>query len=62
MFYCASMLMLLKPWHSLHDDLKSPSESWETAFEHFLAGTPHKIKTILSGIQYFHDSESTAKD
>jgi len=34
-FYCASMLMLLKPWHNLCSDLKGADESWSPAFEYF---------------------------
>src|ERR1700722_8779467 len=28
-FYCASMLLLLKPWRNIETDLKSPSQTWE---------------------------------
>lgn len=59
-FYCASMLMLLKPWRDLRTDLKLPSESWAGAFESFRASAGPKVKRALSGIQYFHECESAA--
>lgn len=61
-FYCACMLMLLKPWRDIHFDLKEPSETWSSAFDKFLTLSPNseRLKFILSGIQYFHDCESAA--
>ena len=59
-FYCAYMLMLLKPWRDLQADLKSPSESWTAAFEAFRASATPKVRRTLSGIQYFHECESAA--
>ena len=61
-FYCASMLILLKPWRDLHRDLKGPDQSWEAAFKQFLSRSNERTKFILSGIQYFHDCESAAKE
>lgn len=60
-FYCASMLMLLKPWRDPRTDLKAPSQSWAQAFESFVETAPKKIQNILSGIQYFHDCTQAAK-
>ncbi|KAG2107640.1 uncharacterized protein F5147DRAFT_653173 [Suillus discolor] len=41
--YCASLLALLKPWRSLAD-LKSVSETFVDAFEHFLVDSSlHKV-------------------
>jgi len=57
-FYCASMLMLLKPWRNLRDDLKASSESWATAFETFRETVSTETHGILSGIGYLHDCES----
>jgi len=53
--YCASMLMLLKPWRQLQKDLKPPKQSWESAFGDFLATATVQTKKILSGIQYYHE-------
>ena len=60
-FYCASMLMLLKPWRNIEDDLKSPTQTWESAFDEFMVHAPRRYRNILSGIQYFHECESSAK-
>ena len=59
-FYCASMLMLLKPWRKIETDLKKASESWELAFDAFLQTVPVHIHNILSGIQYYHQCRSSA--
>lgn len=45
-FYCASMLLLLKPWRVLATDLKSPQS----------------IRCIVSGIEYFHHCERSAQE
>ncbi|KIM60950.1 hypothetical protein SCLCIDRAFT_123270 [Scleroderma citrinum Foug A] len=58
--YCASMLMLLKPWRCLETDLKQPSQNWESAFADFLSTAPVETKKILSGIQYFHECRASA--
>jgi len=60
-FYCASMLMLLKPWRNIETDLKLPTQTWESAFEMFLSTAPRKTRHIVSGIQYFHECESSAR-
>lgn len=60
-YYCACMLILLKPWRNLDMDLKRADETWEAAFNAFLASAPEKTRHILSGIQYFHDCESAAR-
>ncbi|KAG6369149.1 hypothetical protein JVT61DRAFT_1408 [Boletus reticuloceps] len=54
------MLMLLKPWQDIATDLKQPAQTWESAFEMFLSTASHEIRHILSGIQYFHECESSA--
>ena len=60
-FSCASMLMLLKPWRNVKTDLKSPSQSWESAFETFMSAASRRIRNIITGIQYFHDCQSSAQ-
>ncbi|KAM6490372.1 hypothetical protein JOM56_014136, partial [Amanita muscaria] len=60
-FYCACMLMLLKPWRDLHHDLKMHEQSWEEAFEQFMNSATDCVKFILSGIQYFHDCDTASK-
>jgi hypothetical protein len=58
-YYCASMLMLLKPWRSI-DDLRGAGESWEVAFATFLRDASPRLKRILSGIEYFHQCRDAA--
>ncbi|KIO05454.1 hypothetical protein M404DRAFT_141396, partial [Pisolithus tinctorius Marx 270] len=60
-FYCASMLMLLKPWWDLGTDLKESHETWEHALSTFLASAPTRIHHIISGVQYFHRCEKSAQ-
>ena len=60
-FYCACMLLLLKPWRMVEVDLKEPSQSWTQAFVSFLATAPKKSKDIITGIQYFYESRSAAE-
>lgn len=59
-FYCASMLLLLKPWRSV-DDLKLPNESWQASFERFIHApdTSDDIPRLISNIQHFHRCESS---
>lgn len=59
-FYCACMLILLKPWRNVMTDLKSPEQTWESAFEEFSSTASQKIHHILSGIQYFYECEMSA--
>ncbi|KIL55264.1 hypothetical protein M378DRAFT_59934, partial [Amanita muscaria Koide BX008] len=59
-FYCACMLILLKPWRDLRTDLKSPTLSWSESFKDFMKTAPERVKFALAGIQYFHDCDSSA--
>ena len=59
-FFCASMLVLLKPWRNVTSDLKEPSQSWTEAFQEFLHSSTREIQAILSNIQYFHECEIAA--
>lgn len=55
--------MLLKPWCNLETDLKGPNQSWEDAFDEYMASPQAARKGyqwLLSGIQYYHNSESSA--
>jgi PIF1-like helicase len=61
-FYCACMLLLLKPWRTVEVDLKEPSQSWTDALTSFLATAPKKSKDIITGIQYFYESRSAAEE
>ncbi|CAK5270204.1 unnamed protein product [Mycena citricolor] len=59
-FYCASMLMLLKPWRKLEDDLKTNSQSWQEAFAAFLESAPERTCDLLANIQFYHSCQSAA--
>jgi hypothetical protein len=60
-FYCACMLVLLKPWHCLKTDLKLLTQTWEDSFQEFSSSALKTIHCILSGIQYFHECKSAVK-
>ncbi|KAG1744831.1 hypothetical protein EDB19DRAFT_1906541 [Suillus lakei] len=61
-FYCASMLLLLKPWGGVATDLKSPEQTWQSAFEEFYSTASQSIQHIVSGIQYFYQCETLAQN
>ena len=61
-FYCASMLMLLKPWRDISTDLKLPEQTWSDAFDQFMQTANEPTKRILSGIQYYHECRSASDD
>jgi len=58
--YCASMLMLLKPWRDLETDLKASTETWTDAFSRFKGQASQMTLNVLAGIQYYHESERDA--
>lgn len=59
-FYCASMLLLLKPWRDIPVDLKRQGQTWEEAFAEFEAAAPASASLALSGVQYFHECSLAA--
>ena len=61
-FYCACMLLLLKPWRNPAVDLKSPEETWSEAFSQFLSLASKKSKDINASIQYFYESRAAADE
>ena len=60
-FYCTSMLLLLKPWRNIKQDLKSSDQNWSQALDDLIATNPTHYKRILSNIHYFHECESAAR-
>ena len=56
-FYYAAMLALLKPWRDLQD-LKTNSESWETAFSDFLQNASQRDRDVIAGSEYYYKSRS----
>lgn len=59
--YCASMLMLLKPWRNLRSDLKREDQTWQDAFSDFMATASEDDKYVVSGAQYFHECALAAE-
>ncbi|KAF5389042.1 hypothetical protein D9757_004879 [Collybiopsis confluens] len=59
--FCASMLMLLKPWRNLAVDLKTVTETWESAYSAFISKADAKRKFIIAGTQFLHQAQ-TAMD
>ena len=61
--YHASMLMLLKSWRNIVTDLKTTKQTWKEAFDLFVnepSSQKKQVNDILSGIQYFHNCESSS--
>ena len=58
--YCASMLVLLKPWSDL-GDLKQDGECFEHVFTNFIAGAPKKTLDVIENIQYYYECYDGAK-
>ncbi|KAJ3897532.1 hypothetical protein F5879DRAFT_995896 [Lentinula edodes] len=54
------MLLLLKPWQNIVNDLKRPTETWEEVFKEFVETCPKRNIDIMSGIQYYYECESAA--
>lgn len=56
------MLLLLKPWRNVATDLKSPEQTWQSAFEKFHLTASQSIQHIVSGIQYFYQYKTSAQN
>ncbi len=56
------MLMLLKPWRNISQDLKAKDETWRNAFTSFINKSSAEGEAIVSGIGYLHDCELAAKN
>ena len=56
------MLTLLKPWRDIRTDLKSETETWSDALQAFLADAPPKTRALISGIQYFYECDTAARE
>jgi len=52
--------MLLKPWRKLHE-LKSDSETFETAFDCFMLQANEKIHRVVANVQFYHECSDAAK-
>ena len=56
----ASMLMLLKPWRNLQE-LKDNMETFEDAYNRFMAQADEKIHRVVANIQYYYECSDGAK-
>ena len=59
--YCATILMLLKPWRDIAVDLKRPDENWDHAFNSFFQSTSQRNQDIIDNIQYYHECRNAAQ-
>jgi hypothetical protein len=59
--YCASMLMLLKPWRSIRE-LKQHGETFEEKWDVHYTALSNEHKTVVDNIQYFHEAADSARD
>ncbi|KAG5634290.1 hypothetical protein H0H81_002524, partial [Sphagnurus paluster] len=57
--YCASILMLLKPWESL-PDLLTGFNSFDAGFKVYYSHAKTREKNIVENIQYYYDSLDNA--
>lgn len=55
------MLLLLKPWRNVQDDLKQRDETWEEAFDHFMTNASASDRDVIVGIQYYYACRSAAE-
>lgn len=59
--YCASALVLLKPWRRI-EDLKDEHVTFEDTFEKFMKDASLATHRILDNIQYFYDCSDKAQE
>ncbi|KAF8224128.1 hypothetical protein L208DRAFT_1085326, partial [Tricholoma matsutake] len=61
--YCRLMLILFKPWRTAFD-LRTPQESWETAFENFNTSTlcSEEFKQTMNNMQLLHECKDSHND
>lgn len=57
----AAMLAFLKPWRSLRD-LKTGTESFEDAFDEFIANATADVLFTVQNIEYFHECCKSAQE
>ncbi|KAI0076308.1 hypothetical protein K474DRAFT_1557027, partial [Panus rudis PR-1116 ss-1] len=51
--YCASVLMLLKPWRTFQE-LRPSNMSWEDSFQAFLRVAPRRTHQIIQNLQHYY--------
>ena len=59
--YCASILLLLKPWNNI-GELRGGETSFANAFDQFIFSANGRTRRVIENIQYYHEcSEKAAK-
>jgi hypothetical protein len=58
--YCASMLLLLKPWRTLAD-LKTDHQTFSEVFASMMATAPEWVHTLVENVQNYYDCADQAK-
>lgn len=59
-FYCASMLLLLKPWRDVRNDLRGVDETWQSAFDNFINQASPHTRRIVENIQFYYRARAAA--
>ncbi|KZT03542.1 uncharacterized protein LAESUDRAFT_615749, partial [Laetiporus sulphureus 93-53] len=52
-YYCASMLLLFKPWHQVQD-LKGEFLTWQEALRYFSQQVSDVTLAQMSNIEHYH--------
>ncbi|TFY54236.1 hypothetical protein EVJ58_g8978 [Rhodofomes roseus] len=60
-FYCASMLLLFKPWRDVAVDLKERNETWQSSLDRFKSSAPADVLRQLDNIQHYHACKVAAE-
>ncbi|KAF7331514.1 ATP-dependent DNA helicase [Mycena kentingensis (nom. inval.)] len=58
-YYCAQMLLLLRPWRRL-GDLKTGFLTFDDAFDTFSRGADDRVHRLIANIQYFYQCSDRA--
>ncbi|EAU80832.2 hypothetical protein CC1G_04942 [Coprinopsis cinerea okayama7 len=58
--YCASILMLLKPWRQL-EDLHGQHPSFSDSLQEYLSTCPRRDRQIVENLQFYHQCARDAK-
>lgn len=57
--YCASMLMLLKPWRN-PNELKAEFATWKETFQLFTSNADKRVLDIIQNIEYYYQTSDAA--
>lgn len=57
--YCASMLMLLKPWRN-PNDLKTELATWKETFQLLISNGDKRIIDIIHNVEYYYQTSDAA--